>query len=473
MRPDGNCRACMVEIKGERVLAPSCCRAPAAGMEVSSTSARAVHAQKIVVEMLVADVPRTRLQARFRACALAPAACDRQAALRRARAAGAGPLAPCDGSQPRRLHPVHALRTRLPRSAGQRRDRLRVSWRTLADRVRPQRPDGRVDLRGVRRMRAGVPHGRARSGEGCLSRRGRSRGGLHLPVLRRRLSAHLPCQGRCDRPRRGPRRSRQPRASLREGALRLRLCSPSAAADEAADQEGRRAQIGHRRDGSRQSALGVPGSELGGGDRARRRHACEDPRRARRWRARRLRVGQGLQRGGVPVPEARAHGLRHQQRRSLHAALPRVERGGLARGHRIGRGVESGDGCDAGGGGAADRRQSGRQSSGRGDVDQERGQARHEADPRRAAALRARAARHALPAVQAGHRRRAAQRDDPHDHRRGARCRELRRRAHERLRRAADRMQPGTVPRRWRRSAAFRRRPFAKWRVCTRRPADR
>ena len=57
MRPDGNCRACMVEIKGERVLAPSCCRAPAAGMEVSSVSDRAVHAQKIVVEMLVADVP--------------------------------------------------------------------------------------------------------------------------------------------------------------------------------------------------------------------------------------------------------------------------------------------------------------------------------------------------------------------------------------------------------------------------------
>ena len=57
MRPDGNCRACMVEIKGERVLAPSCCRAPTAGMEVSSTSARAVHSQKMIVEMLVADVP--------------------------------------------------------------------------------------------------------------------------------------------------------------------------------------------------------------------------------------------------------------------------------------------------------------------------------------------------------------------------------------------------------------------------------
>jgi formate dehydrogenase major subunit len=57
MRPDGNCRACMVEIKGERVLAPSCCRAPAPGMEVSSASARALHAQKMIVEMLVADVP--------------------------------------------------------------------------------------------------------------------------------------------------------------------------------------------------------------------------------------------------------------------------------------------------------------------------------------------------------------------------------------------------------------------------------
>ena len=33
MRADGNCRTCMVEIAGERVLAPSCCRAPAPGME--------------------------------------------------------------------------------------------------------------------------------------------------------------------------------------------------------------------------------------------------------------------------------------------------------------------------------------------------------------------------------------------------------------------------------------------------------
>jgi formate dehydrogenase major subunit len=59
MRADGNCRSCMVEIKGERVLAPSCCRAPAAGMEVTTDSARAVHAQKMIVEMLVSDMPAT------------------------------------------------------------------------------------------------------------------------------------------------------------------------------------------------------------------------------------------------------------------------------------------------------------------------------------------------------------------------------------------------------------------------------
>jgi formate dehydrogenase major subunit len=59
MRPDGNCRACMVEIKGERVLAPSCCRLPTPGMDVASDSARAVHAQKTIVELLAADVPET------------------------------------------------------------------------------------------------------------------------------------------------------------------------------------------------------------------------------------------------------------------------------------------------------------------------------------------------------------------------------------------------------------------------------
>src|SRR5665811_420412 len=57
LRADGNCRACMVEIKGERMLAPSCCRNVTAGMEVQTHSERARKSQKMVLEMLLSDLP--------------------------------------------------------------------------------------------------------------------------------------------------------------------------------------------------------------------------------------------------------------------------------------------------------------------------------------------------------------------------------------------------------------------------------
>src|SRR5262245_64468902 len=56
LRPDGNCRACMVEVKGERVLAPSCCRKPTKGMEVFTDNERALHSQKMVLELLLSDI---------------------------------------------------------------------------------------------------------------------------------------------------------------------------------------------------------------------------------------------------------------------------------------------------------------------------------------------------------------------------------------------------------------------------------
>ncbi|MES2299224.1 MAG: formate dehydrogenase subunit alpha [Pseudomonadota bacterium] len=55
----GNCRACVVEIDGERVLAPSCCRAPREGMVVRTDSERAVASQKMVLELLLSDMPET------------------------------------------------------------------------------------------------------------------------------------------------------------------------------------------------------------------------------------------------------------------------------------------------------------------------------------------------------------------------------------------------------------------------------
>jgi formate dehydrogenase major subunit len=57
MRVDGNCRACVVEVEGERVLQASCYRNPRDGMVVHSASRRARHSQRMVLELLLSDMP--------------------------------------------------------------------------------------------------------------------------------------------------------------------------------------------------------------------------------------------------------------------------------------------------------------------------------------------------------------------------------------------------------------------------------
>jgi formate dehydrogenase major subunit len=57
MEAVGNCRSCMVEIKGERVLAASCCRTATAGMQVTTNSERVLKSQQLVIELLQADMP--------------------------------------------------------------------------------------------------------------------------------------------------------------------------------------------------------------------------------------------------------------------------------------------------------------------------------------------------------------------------------------------------------------------------------
>ncbi len=56
LRADGNCRACMVEIEGEKVLQPSCIRTPTEGMVVNTSNERALHSQKLVLELLQSDM---------------------------------------------------------------------------------------------------------------------------------------------------------------------------------------------------------------------------------------------------------------------------------------------------------------------------------------------------------------------------------------------------------------------------------
>ena len=56
-RSDGNCRACMVAIEGERTLAASCIREPSEGMVITTDQPREKQARRMVMEMLVTDQP--------------------------------------------------------------------------------------------------------------------------------------------------------------------------------------------------------------------------------------------------------------------------------------------------------------------------------------------------------------------------------------------------------------------------------
>lgn len=59
-KPDGNCRACMVEIEGERILAASCIRQPTENMKVKTSTERAEKARSMVIELLLADQPEQK-----------------------------------------------------------------------------------------------------------------------------------------------------------------------------------------------------------------------------------------------------------------------------------------------------------------------------------------------------------------------------------------------------------------------------
>ena len=54
-RPDGNCRACVVEIKGERALAPSCTRLVSEGMVIHTKSEQVDRSRNMVLEMLAVE----------------------------------------------------------------------------------------------------------------------------------------------------------------------------------------------------------------------------------------------------------------------------------------------------------------------------------------------------------------------------------------------------------------------------------
>jgi formate dehydrogenase major subunit len=56
-RPDGNCRACLCEVEGERTLAAACIRMPSEGLVVNTAGARVEKARAMVFELLQTDMP--------------------------------------------------------------------------------------------------------------------------------------------------------------------------------------------------------------------------------------------------------------------------------------------------------------------------------------------------------------------------------------------------------------------------------
>ena len=440
-RADGNCRVCMVEIEGERVLAASCIRTPTPDMVVNTATERAGTARKMVMELLLADQPAKE------------SAHDPQSELWHwadqmgqlasrfpgARRAAGRPEPPGDGGQPGCLHPLYALRARLPRGAGQRRHRHGVSWAPEQDRLRLRRSDGHLDLRRLRRVRPGLPDRRADAGDAVgrgrpAHRLCRPPGRQRLPLLRRRLPDYLQHQGQRHPPRRGPRGTGQPWPAVRQGPLRLRLHQAPAPPDDAADPQGGHAEGRLRRHRSGQSLQPLPRGELGRGARFRRRGPGAHPRSRRRQGARRLRLGQGVERRSLSGAEAGARRLRHQQRRPLHAAVSRLVGRRTLGDDRLGRGDGAVHRRAQGRRHHRHRRQPEREPSGRRDLLQERGQGRRHADRLRPARPRAKEVRDPHAALQAGLGRRSAERDDERHRRRRALRPPVRRGLHRGLR---------------------------------------
>ena len=232
---------------------------------------------------------------------------------------------------------------RCVRRAARSGERASSATRSAAgtrDRVRPGRPDGRFDVRGVRRVRPACPtgatHAGARRRESVPERR-------RIPCVRmaRRMSTHvhvrttgsLYVQGRDGRPT---------RRLCVKGRYGFRLRPASAALTKRSSaRPARRSKTRPSpsipRSGTRSSAKPRGTRHL-----ISRQGPARHPRHLRQARARRVRFGKRNQRGGVPVSEAGAHRIRVQQRGPLHAPLSRVERRRAHGRHQLRRGVEPG-----------------------------------------------------------------------------------------------------------------------------------
>ena len=161
--PVGVCRMCVVDVGRARVAA-ACVRPCENGMEVKTATPEVERSRAMLTELLMSDQPPTRARPQAdddRRQRAARARRPLRGERRRRPAVRFRPRRPTfepgHRGRPRRLHPVRPLRPGLRRHPGQRRDRAQRQGLRHAHRVRPERPDGRVVVRHVRRVRGRLP----------------------------------------------------------------------------------------------------------------------------------------------------------------------------------------------------------------------------------------------------------------------------------------------------------------------------
>ena len=430
MRPDGNCRTCMVEIKGERVLAPSCCRYPTDGMEVTTDSARAVTSQKMVLELLLSDVPETSYTL--------DSELDRWA-----RKLSVGKPRFGARHQPAEdiSHPAIAVHLDACIQCGrcvracreeQVNDVIGYAFRGAHSKIVFDLDDPMGDstcvacgecvqacptgaLMPAREVGKIVADKQVESvcpycGVGCQ---------LTYHVKDNTI---LFVQGK-DGPANSSRLCVKGRYGFDYVQHKHRLTTPLIRKPGAIKHKDFTVDPDNWsevfREASWEEALDFAARGL-----------REYSRHVRQAIAGRLRLGEGHERGSLSVPEAGAHRVRLEQRRSLHAPVPRLERRGADGGDQLRRRLEPGARRREGRSDLRDRRQPHGQSSGRRDLDEERRQSRREADRRRSAPQRSGAACDLLSPVQSRYRRRAAECDAPRHRRGGSRRRGVHSRSH-------------------------------------------